>query len=42
LIGGKFLAFFEFAHLCRYRDKAVGVYERKLCLTAPQAQFIER
>jgi hypothetical protein len=40
LIGGEFLASFEFAQECLHGDKAVRVFECKLSLTAPQAQFM--
>jgi hypothetical protein len=37
----KYFASSEFAHQCHHRDKAVPVFECRLCLTAPQAKFIE-
>src|SRR6266403_636243 len=37
----KYFASSEFAHQSHHRDKAVPVFECRLCLTAPQAKFIE-
>src|SRR5258706_7765455 len=36
----KIFASFEFAQECPARDKAVRVFERRVCLTAPQARFL--